>query len=147
MAATSFSAVSWSPSEIITDEKMQQFSDNVQWVYDNTPRALYTLPNGLIKPTGVRFIGGMTGFGRDPSNDRAQIYVGFGSAFSVGCVPIITIGINNTFQTKVAHRFSGGAQLLPDHTGFGLYVQVMATQASQDFIEQAFFVHWIAMGW
>ena len=146
MPATSYSPVSWSPSEIITDERMQQNSDNVQWVFDNTPRALYTNPSGLKRPNGIRFVGGKALITARPT-DTAQVRVQFGNAFSNGCLPIITTGNNNSFQNKVFVRIQGTGELQPNHTGFQIAVEVAATLVGNDKISNNFFVHWIALGY
>ena len=125
---------------------MQQFSSNVQWVYDNTPRALYTNWLGMQKPTGIKIVGGMTFFGASTS-DRTTTYVSFGNAFSMGCYPVVTLGMNNTFQNKVFCRTWGSPYTQPDHIGMNIAIEVAATNDGRDKIESNFLVHWMALGY
>lgn len=146
MAATAFSAVSWSPSEIITDERMQQFSDNVQWVFDNTPRAMYTNPSGLKRVNGIRMVSGKALI-TARATATATVTVQFGNAFTNGCLPVVTTGNNNTFQNKVFVRIQGNGQLQPNHTGFQIEVEVLSVGTAKEKIKNNFFVHWLAMGY
>lgn len=146
MAATAFNPISWSPSENITDEKMQQYADNLQWVYDNTPRALYTNPSGLKKPTGVRIVAGKALI-TARNAQTASVRVQFGNAFSNGCFPIITTGINNTFQDRVFSRFQGIGQVQPNHTGFQLFIEIPSYTKTKEIIKNNFYVHWTAIGY
>lgn len=147
MAATAFSAVSWTASEVLTLDKMQQFADNVQWLRDNTPTAMYTLPSGVKRSTGVKLVAGRA-LVTARAEDNAMVAVNFGNTFSVGCLPIVTIGIVNDFATKMYNRVSGPGDLLsPTHTGFQIYVMVANDQAKNDKIKKNMYVHYQAVGY
>lgn len=146
MAVTSYSAVSWQPSEIITDEKMSQFSDNVQWVKDNTPRSYYATTSGLKRSNGIVILGGIALI-TPREQSFATVNVNFGSTFATGCEPVITTGIVNGFQTRVFCRLAGRGRVKPDHTGFEATVQVAANIAENNKILNNIYVHYQALGY
>lgn len=146
MAATSWNPVSWQPNEVITDEKMQQLSDNVQYLKDNTPRAVYATDDGMKRANGVVIIGGITLI-TPRQADNAMVRVNFGSTFASGCNPIITTGMINNFQTQVFTRLTGIGRARPDHTGFEAHVKVLAEKDKNDKISNNIYIHYTALGY
>ncbi len=144
--AVPYSAVSWQPSEVITDEKMSQASDNVQWVKDNTPRGYYATTSGMKRSNGIVILGGIALI-TPREQSFAQVNVNFGSTFATGCEPVITIGLVNGFQTRVFHRLTGRGRVKPDHTGFEATVQVAANIAENNKILSNIYVHYQALGY
>lgn len=144
--ASSWSAVSWQPSEVITDDKMNQDSSNVQWVKDNTPRATWNGPDGGRRAQGVVIVGGIAIVTPRAAN-FAGVQINFGASFGTGCKPVITTGIVNNFQTKVFCRVVGIGRTQPDHNGFEARVQVSANDKENDKIADNIYVHYMAMGY
>jgi hypothetical protein len=144
--ANGYSPVSWQPNEIITADKMSQFSDNVQWVKDNTPRAVYTNPNGFRRSTGVVFLCGMA-LVTARAEDRASVIVTFGNSFTPGCQPIVNVTSCNLYTARVFHRITGIGEHVPSYNGFTVWMQVDANNNNNDFIQSNTYIHWIAMGY
>lgn len=145
MTTTAFKAVSFSPNELISDPKMDIITDNEDFLFRNTPRAIYTLP-GIARVEGVRFASGRALISRSVS-DSASVDVTFGNYFSNGCQPIITNGIISDNQTQVFCVVHGIGKIIPDHTGFRIEVNIAATNKKLDKIARGFYVTWTAMGY
>lgn len=146
MAATPFKIIQWSPSEIISDDRMDNINSNLTWLHDNTPRGLYTLPGGARKSTNIKISGGRVVIPASKS-DSASASVRFGNFFSAGCQPIITTGIVADFNRRIFCAINGFGELQPDHTGFQVFVNVAAEVNKNDKIASRFFVTWQALGY
>lgn len=146
MAATPFRAINWSPNELIGEDKMDQMAANMNWLRDNTPRAVYTLPSGVRRVEGLRMAAGRVLISARKS-DSATASVRFGNFFSARCQPIITTGIVATQQEKIFCIVNGFGELHPDHRGFEVQVNVAADLDKNDFIKRSFYVTWQAMGY
>ena len=146
MPATPYRAINWTPNELVAEDKMDQLANNVQWLHDNTPRALYTLPSGLRRVEGVRIAGGRVMIHKRKS-DTASVAVRFGNFFSNNCEPIITTGIVTQGQRKIFCVINGIGQLQPDHRGFEAHVEIAADAKKNDKIARSFFVTWQALGY
>jgi hypothetical protein len=140
-----FKVVNWTPNEVVGEEKMEQMNTNMVWLRDNTPRAIYTLPSGFRRDTGLRIAAGRTNFAARRS-DTARSTVYFNNLFVEGCQPIITTGLISNKQVNVVHAISGIGQLHPDARGFEINVAVNASKKKHDKIK-GFYVSWIAMGY
>lgn len=146
MASTPFKIIQWSPSEIISDSRMDNINSNLSWLYDNTPRGLYTLPGGARKTTNIKIAAGRVAIPPTKS-DNASASVRFGNFFSSGSQPIITTGIVSDFQRKIFCAINGFGELQPDHTGFQVFVNVAASKESNDYISSRFYITWQALGY
>lgn len=141
-----FKAVNWSRNEMIGEAKMDTITENAEWLFKNTPRAIYTLPSGLRRQEGVRIAAGRALITRRKS-DTARVFVRFGNFFSARTEPLITTGIIAEHQPRIFCVVSGIGQLHPDHQGFQVRVNVAAEQAINDSIARSFFVAWQAVGY
>lgn len=151
MAVEPYRAISWAPYEVLTETRMNQSENNLQWLHDNTPRALYTGPReegaSINRREGIRIASGRAVFSKRDS-DRATTSVQFGSFFSEYCSPNITLGLLTNGQRKIFVVHSGlGNQLVPDHRGFDISVEVAAADEKNDAILKKFWVSWMAMGY
>lgn len=144
MATTPFRAVGWSPNELVGEDKMDQQSSNVNWLKDNTPRALYTASN-TRRIEGVKIMSGRALIGADKS-DSAKATVRFGNFFNSACEPNVTTGIVSSKQVKIFAVISGFGRLHPDHNGFEVSVNIANEGKKFDKITRSFFVTWQAMG-
>ena len=137
-----FKAVNWSPNELLAEAKTDQMADNATWLYNNTPRAIYTLPGGIRRVEGVRLAAGRAVITRRKA-DYAGVSIYFGNFFSMRCEPIITTGVVSIGQTKVFCTINGlGNRVQPDHTGFNAWVQVAAATKKDDKIARTKYVTW-----
>lgn len=142
----SFRAINWTPNEMVGERKMDQLAENSDWLYQNTPRAIYTLPGGIRRPEGVKLASGRIVIGK--SNDvTVTASVRFGNYFSTQCEPLITTGIVNEGQPRIFCVYSGLNRMLPDHRGFEVKVHIAAGKDENKKISKTFYVAWQAMGY
>ena len=147
MATTPFRAVNWSPNELIGEDKMDQVSNNINWLRDNTPRVIYTLPSGVQRVEGIRIASGRVLIGARKSED-ANAEVRFGNFFSNQCQPNITTGIVSAHTRRLFAVIRGIGQLQPDNRGFEVLVRAANETKKQDAsIVYNFYVSWHAMGY
>lgn len=144
MGATPYRAIAWMPNEVISDDKVNQMASNVQWLYEYTPRALFT-DSGLTREEGVKIASGKVRFNKRKS-DSASEEVRFNSFFSTYCQPNITTGLISSGQRKIWLAVEGLGDELPDHRGFRIGV-TMEYGKKKDKIANRFWVHWQAMGY
>lgn len=142
-----FKAVNWTPNEKLGETKTNQMADNAQWLYDNTPRAVYTLPGGLRRIEGVRIAAGRVIIAKNKQSDSETTQVRFGNFFSTRCEPIITTGIVAEHQARIFCVTNGIGKLQPDHRGFNVSVNIAAEGTKNDAILRSFYVTWQAMGY
>lgn len=148
MAATPFRAISWEPTELVTEAKMDQLASNQRWLYENSPRALYSLPSGAKRAEGVKIMAGKAYIAPNTKGDTRTVNVGFANFFSSGCQPIVTTGIISGAQDRIFCVTNGlGSALHPDHRGFQITVNIAAELKKNDKIKSAFYVAWQAMGY
>jgi hypothetical protein len=144
MGTTTFKPVNWNPNEIVSEEKMDQIANNVQWVKENKPDALYTLPQGTKRYSGVKVCGGRAIIPPNAKSDTANVRVRFSNFFTSRCQPLITTGVvSNHIRTFCIVNGING--LIPDDTGFE--IQVMKFSQKQENINKTFYVNWIALGY
>lgn len=143
MAATPFRAINWAPNELIGEDKMDQLANNTQWLYENTPRTLYTLPGGLKRPDGIRISSGKALITRrNAANAAVNVY--FSNFFSARCEPVVTTGIVSNDAVQVFAVINGlGSTLNPTSSGFQVQVRLAASPK----IKRSFYVSWHAMGY
>jgi hypothetical protein len=143
MPALPYRAFTFQPYELVTDDMMNQVSANVQWLYENSPRVLYT-SGRLKRKEGVRICSGKVAFQKQ-KDDQAQVTVHFSDFFSRFCEPNITLGLLSQGENKIFVSHSGINSLIPNHTGFRIRVEV-AAEKKRDKIAKQFYVSWQAMG-
>lgn len=142
-----FRAINWTPNEQIGERKMDQMADNSEWLYRNTPRAIYTLPGGIRRVEGVKMASGRAIITKR-DRDSATVEVRFGNYFSSRCEPNITTGIvSANSQGRVFCVVHGIGRLIPDNRGFQVGVNIAATTKKLDKIAQTMYVTWQAMGY
>jgi hypothetical protein len=142
-----FKAVNWTPSELLAETKTDQMADNADYLFLNTPRAVYTLPGGLRRAQGVKIASGRVLIAKRLKSDSATATVRFGNFFSARCAPIITTGIVSEGQSRIFCIINGIGQLQPDNTGFQVGVNIAAESKKKDKIAHSFYVAWVAMGY
>jgi hypothetical protein len=129
----------------MTEDKMNQDAYNVQWLYENTPRVLFTSPQ-VNRPVGIKLVSGRLRFEKKNA-DTAEANVMFGGYFSTNCQPNITTGIISDGQRKIHVVLSGLSQLHPNENGFRVKIEIAAEVKKNDKIARPFWIHWQAMGY
>lgn len=142
-----FTAVNWTPNELAGETKFDTLSANADWLYLNTPRAIYTLPGGIRRVEGIKIAAGRAIIFKDTTTDQATVEVRFGNFFSTRCEPIITTGIACEGQPRIFAVYNGIGQMFPDHRGFQTTINIAAGQEENDNIARTFAVTWQAMGY
>lgn len=140
-----FKAIVWSPNELIGEAKMDTLVENSEFLFYNTPRALYTLP-GITRVEGVKIASGRGIITARPE-DTAGLTISFGNFFSSGCEPIITTGISANNEVAIFCVVNGISTELPDNTGFQVEVNVATSNAANDRFVQNVYINWMAMGY
>lgn len=140
-----FKALNWTPAQKVGESQMDTLTGNIDWLYNNTPRAVYTLPSGLTRAEGVRMASGRALITKRKSDD-ATVTVRFGNFFSANCQPLITTGIVSEGQKKIFCVINGIDTLHPDNRGFQILVNIAASGA-KDKIARSFYVSWHALGY
>ena len=143
----SFKAINWTPNEKLAQTKTDQMADNQDWLYNNTPRAIYTLPGGIRRVEGVKIASGRVIVAKRTKTDTAYVGVRFGNFFTTSCQPIVTTGIVSDFQTRIFCTIHGIGVLHPDYRGFNVGVNIAAQIKKNDNIAKSFYVTWQAMGY
>lgn len=143
----SFKAINWTPNEVVGERKFDQMTDNAEWLFNNTPRAIYTLPGGISRAQGIKIASGRVIISKRMKSDSATATVRFGNFFSTRCDPIITTGIVAEHQVRIFCVINGIGKLHPDHRGFNVEVNIAAEKKKNDKISRSFSVTWQAMGY
>lgn len=141
-----FKAINWSPNEVIGETKMDQLSTNLDWLFRNTPRAVYTY-GGIRRSEGVKLMGGRILIPKDTKRDTASKQVSFGNFFTVNSTPLVTTGIVSDNQGRIFCTLSGIGRMLPNHTGFIARVNINALAKRNDKITKSFYIDYSAMGY
>lgn len=147
MAATPYRPVAFNDKSL-TKEKLEQTSNNIQWLFENSPKMRYNYANGaLVRDNGLKIIAGKTWFGAVPGRDWADSWIYFGNFFSAACKPIVTATIETTgwrLRKFVTIRSVSGAAEV-DHRGFICHISDHETVVTPT-IEAGGWVHWQAVG-
>lgn len=145
MASTVFKVVSWSPNDVITDEKLGAMVNNDQWLKDNMVRGKYS-GHGVNRDTGVRLLSGLALITSRKSASATKS-VSFGNYFTEGCKPIVTTGIVSGSQRQIYDTIDGpGNAGHPTRDGFQVHVYVESKNKKKK-ISRNFYVSWHALGY
>lgn len=142
-----FRAVNWTPNERLGESKTDQMNDNAEYLYQRTPRAVYTLPGGLHRAEGIKICSGRVVIAKRPKTDAATVRVSFGNFFSSRCEPIVTTGVVSEKQTRIFCVVNGLGKLQPDTRGFNVEVNIARTNKRKGKLAHSFYVAWQAMGY
>jgi len=140
-----YKPVSWGEEPMSVD-KLNQMTNNDQWLFENTPRMKYAAYT-LTKNSGLKILA--TYAYVPPNRNRGTTRgVYFGSFFSVGCQPIV---VATPVATNSQRRFfvavNGIGRAVPDHTGAQITLQASELNPKNDKLGGAVYVHVIAIGW
>lgn len=145
MPATPYQPVSFN-GEMITTQKMNQMTNNDQWLFENTPRIRYNAA-GITRDQSLKVMSGKTPF-TISSIDYENVNVYFGSFFSAGCKPVVTAVVETTggwLRKFLTIRGANGGEL--DNTGFIAHITTHEPTGVGNQIEAGGWVHWTAVGY
>ena len=146
MPATPYVWVPWNQFEVVSNEKMAQLANNVDWLYTNTPQALWTI--GVSRTEGIRICSGKVTIAQNKKSDRATVNVRFpGGVFSPGCEPVVTTSLVVAGQKKIFQTVGGIGKTFPDETGFSVSVEVSSATKKTDKLLDTLYVYWTAVGY
>lgn len=150
MAIPGYRALTWEPSDLLSDEAFDQMTQNIQALHDYTPRAKYTaVPQGITRVEGVKILSGRVIIPKQGKKNEASAGVHFKGFFTPNCQPNVSLGINSRNQQNIYATFRGipGTGLLPDHNGFRIDILIGEEDGEKKKIAAPFYVHWTAMGY
>ncbi len=140
MAVVPYKSVSWSDNEPIFTSKLNQMTNNDQWLFENTPRMLYSAFDQR-RAEGVKIASGLLACNPDP-NGIQQHVVYFGSFFSESCTPVVVTGLMHQGEVRITFGVKGIGQTYVDHRGF----EILGGTIQRPFVK-AFWIPWIAVGY
>ncbi len=143
MAVTPYKATSWQDNEPIFTSKLNQMTNNDQWLYENTPRMMYTAYNQK-RTEGLKVACGYL-LCQPAANGIQQHTVQFPNFFSEACTPIVITGLMHNGEVRLHHGIRGINQQYPDHRGFEILGNVDVT-GKWTRMTKIFWIPWIAMG-
>jgi hypothetical protein len=146
LASGPYKPVLFVDSEAIDRDKMNQVANNMQWLFENTPRIKYAA-HGFVKASGAKILAGIATV---PATNTtfSQTTVYFGSFFSQGCQPVITATpIRNTSRARFEVIVKGIGRVYPDHRGAQIAVMTDEYNATINKHITSLPVSWIAIGW
>lgn len=146
MASGPYRPVSFVDGEPLDVNKLNTIAQNLQWLYENTPRISYKA-YGLVKSSGAKILAGnATVPARKSTLSYATVY--FGTFFSQGCQPIVVATpVQNTTRTRFETVVKGIGRVYPDHRGCQVGVTTDEYNATYNNHAYNLPVQWIAIGW
>jgi hypothetical protein len=146
MASTPFKVVSWSPNDVITDEKLGNMVFNDDWLKDNRMAGKYK-GNSVSIDTGIKLLVGIATIGSSKSANASKA-VDFENHFTEGCKPNVTTGIISSTQRQIFVTVDGpGNKAQPTRDGMQIHVHVESSNKKKKKITDMFYVHWQAVGY
>ena len=148
MTATPYKAISFSPGEILTRTKLNQMTNNEQWLFENRIQGNYSA-HGLKRTSGLKLASGVTTFATTTAGGRA-VDVMFGSFFSVGCNPVVVANPcgHGTGRMYCVTTGPGSGTNFPNHVGFRIWMGIdTGVTISLQRIYATVYANWIALGW
>lgn len=150
MAMNDFVPMSWN-GESITTDKLNQMCNNTQYLFDRSPR-IRMMVGGVPRDSGIKILSGKTAYAPDTTKNWTIMNVYFGSFFSSGCNPAVTVSLEASgWQGQRNHVVLGGLGTSGngtvggpiDQTGFSA---VISTEAYSTLIVGGW-IHWTAVGY
>jgi hypothetical protein len=147
LAATPYKPTTWADEPVFKD-KLNQMTNNDQWLYENTPRLNFNT-YGVKRTSGVKI---MAAIAIIPASGKAwsNTTFNFGTFFSSGCRPVVVTGTQVTGPSAWRqHVVITGlvGDYAPDHRGFRAHAGADKGTSVNNVINERIFVHFIAIGW
>lgn len=141
--------VSWSTSETLTKEKLNQMAANDEWLFQNMPKAVYNAA-GVKRAAGLKIMAGSSPYPA-ANADYARVVTNFGNYFSAGCKPVVVATVASGFSDRkyvMVQSLDGHEQI--DHRGFVSWVSSyywLVDGGKERSITRVGLVNWIAIGY
>jgi hypothetical protein len=146
LPATPYKATSWSGDEPIYKDKLNQMTNNDQWLYENTPRMSFNT-YGIKRTNGIKIMAAICVVPTNKSANSTATFE-FGTFFSSGCKPVIVTGTQPTSGRGRLHcMIRGISSNYPDHRGFKATVSADEIGGTNNVIDAKVYVHFVAIGW
>lgn len=145
MAVTSYNGVTWSDDEPIYTSKLNQMSQNEQYLFENAPTVYYKA-HGVTRQTGIKIAAGVTPCTRS-GGYRENTTINFGTFFTTGCNPVVTHSMLHTGEVRVHWGHKGIGTTLPDHRGFEIYGNLDSLNLRTNYLTRNYYISWIAIGY
>lgn len=145
MGSTPFKTTYWGDNEPMYTDKLNQMTNNDQWLYENMPAAYFN-SQGIRKSSGVKILSGFA-FIKATASVGSATTVYFGSYFSSGCKPVVVTSINAYPQGRFHLWTRGIGTLFPDSRGFEARINVNEIDPKNNKIKYDIYVPYIAVGW
>lgn len=145
MAVTPYKPTSWGENEPAWASKLNDMTANDQWLFENSPRMLYTAYS-MRRTEGIKIASGILYCLPSPSGIQ-QHRVEFGPFFSEGCKPVVVTGLMHNGEVRMTFgvaNLNGGPYV--DHRGFSLLGGAIHHEKSKAFTK-GFWIPWIAIGY
>lgn len=146
MAATPYKPTTWGDEPVFTD-KLNQMANNEQWLYENTPRMMFSAW-GIKRTSGVKVLAGIA-ICQGNQALWSPTSVNFGTFFSSGCKPVVVTGTQPTSSKWRYHTIIKGiGTYYPDHRGIEIHVGAdYYGTSTRNTVDSRVYVHYVVIGW
>lgn len=143
MANSSFTPVTFTGGQILDEDSLQQLSNNVKNVRDESTDGVYSHLSGSTTSTGLKFL---TGRIVVPQQHRSTIdvRVPFIRFFSTTSSPNVFTSITSSGQNDFNMVIRGIGQIHPSHQGFIANIKTANVKSNVKF--NKFYLNWVAFG-
>lgn len=147
MAVTQYKDISWADNEPLDTNKLNTMVSNSRYLFERAAK-LYYNAYGTNKDTGIKIACGAATIPPTTGNG-ISVNTYFGSFFTPGCQPVITVSITSSYNRRVIPTIYGlsGASSIPDHRGFVGVIAANELTAASNHIYKTMHLNWIAMGY
>lgn len=143
--STPYKSVSWQDNEPIFTNKLNTMAANDQWLYENSPRMLYSA-GALKRSQGVKLASGIL-LCNPNSYGVQQHVVYFGSFFSEACSPQVFVQLVHQGEVRITFGVKGIGQTSIDHRGFEILGGAINHSPTWKAMTKQFWLNWLAVGW
>lgn len=145
MPSKYFTAVNWSPGQLIDEDSLDQMNNNEVYLRDQMVDGKYMFDWGGQVDTGIKLLGGRVYI---PPQQVTVTYgtVAFPQFFTPESQPIITTSLLAPSECVFDHIVYGIGTYFPDHRGFQFKIKVNEAYPRKVFSQPMYF-QYHAMGY
>lgn len=142
MPASPYKAVNWS-EEPITTNKLNQMSNNSQWLFENLPRIRYS-NSGITKESGLKILTGQVTITPPANATTTSRNVSFGNFFTPNIFPIVILSTSSATTQRGIYTSCSAltGQGRPTSQGANIFLYALANQT----LRTTVYVNYIAIG-
>jgi hypothetical protein len=146
LSATPYRPLSWHSNEPVYEQKINQMVNNIQWLFERSPRMSYRA-HGVRRNEGIKIAAGTAFFPANGKRSFQSEHVDFGGFFSAGCEPIVVTGhvVNGSRLVHIGVR--GRGRKHPNHLGMVLTAQINARSDKHQKFSSSCHANWVAVGY